>query len=131
LQTGRERRNPAKCCGIKNLRRLSARVLRLRSGALWNDVMMTCKEVNQFLADYLDGELSRRQRWSLRLHLLLCRHCRQYLASYATTVRIARALGAEADETALGDPPEELVRAIMSARGKSNGKEEKDRGSLG
>ena len=79
---------------------------------------MTCKEVNQFLADYLDGTLLWRQRLTFNLHLLLCEHCRQYLASYAATVRAAKSLGRVA-EPEVNHVPEELVRAILSAqRGK-------------
>jgi predicted anti-sigma-YlaC factor YlaD len=74
---------------------------------------MTCKEVNEFMADYLDGTLPWRQRLSFRLHLLICHQCRRYLASYAATVRIAHAAGQVAEQPV----PDELVRAILAARG--------------
>ena len=57
---------------------------------------MTCKEVIDFLGDYLDRALPWRQRLVFNLHLVLCRHCRRYLASYSETVRLARALGRDA-----------------------------------
>jgi predicted anti-sigma-YlaC factor YlaD len=73
---------------------------------------MNCKQVNQFLADYLDGSLPWRQRVAFKLHLLICRHCRRYLASYKATVRVAGSLG-RADEPQV---PDELVRAILAVR---------------
>ena len=51
---------------------------------------MSCKEVTEFLADYLDSQLSLRQRLVFRLHLLMCRNCRRYLDSYAATIRLTR-----------------------------------------
>jgi len=76
---------------------------------------MTCKEIIEFLADYLDGTLPWRQRLSFHVHLLFCQHCRQYLASYATTVRVTKSLGGQTEQT-VEDIPDELVRAILSAR---------------
>jgi predicted anti-sigma-YlaC factor YlaD len=76
---------------------------------------MTCKEVNQFLADYLDYTLPWSQRVSFNIHLLICRHCRQYLASYAATVRMTKLLG-DPTEPNQQQVPDELVRAILAAR---------------
>ena len=73
---------------------------------------MTCKDVSEFLADYLDGTLPWRQRLFFSLHLWLCRRCRQYVASYAATVRMTRSL----DSTSMEEVPEEIVRAILAAR---------------
>ena len=73
---------------------------------------MTCKEVNEFLADYLDGTLPWRQRLSFNVHLMICQHCRQYMASYAATIRVTKSLGQVAEQQV----PDELVRAILTAR---------------
>jgi predicted anti-sigma-YlaC factor YlaD len=76
---------------------------------------MNCKEVIEFLADYLDRTLPWRQRLVFLLHLAVCRHCRRYLASYADTIRLASVLGRES----LADvppAPAELIQAILAAR---------------
>lgn len=39
---------------------------------------LTCREASRLLSESLDGELSRRERWSLRLHTLLCKACRRF-----------------------------------------------------
>lgn len=81
---------------------------------------MTCKEAIGFLGDYLDGALSWRERLVFYWHLAFCRHCREYLSSYAETVRQTRALRTE---TAIEseDVPADLVRAILAARGTGQG----------
>ena len=73
---------------------------------------MTCQEVNEFLADYLEGTLPWRQRLSFKVHLVLCRRCRQYLASYVETIRLTHS-GAQ---STADDVPDELVRAILAMR---------------
>jgi len=76
---------------------------------------MTCKEVIDFLGDYLDGALPWRQRVVFNLHLVLCRHCRRYLASYSETIRLTRASGREPRSEA-ERVPEELMQAILATR---------------
>jgi len=76
---------------------------------------MTCKEVIDFLGDYLDGALPWRQRVVFNLHLVLCRHCRRYLASYSETIRLTRA--SEREPSSEVQPvPEELLQAILATR---------------
>lgn len=41
--------------------------------------MLKCRDFVERADGLLDGSLSRRQRLSLRLHSVLCRHCRRYL----------------------------------------------------
>jgi predicted anti-sigma-YlaC factor YlaD len=42
--------------------------------------MLTCKELaRQYASDYLDHELTPRQRFSVRVHLMLCRNCRRFI----------------------------------------------------
>lgn len=75
---------------------------------------MNCREALELLDDSLDGTLQARTSWRLKLHLWICRHCRHYLASYKTTVRLERAAF---DESAEAEPkvPDELVAEITKA----------------
>ncbi len=42
--------------------------------------MLTCRELVRTLAsDYLDDQLNWRQRIGVRLHLLICDHCRRFV----------------------------------------------------
>ncbi|PAU62248.1 anti-sigma factor [Pseudomonas sp. PICF141] len=41
--------------------------------------MLTCKEQVARSSDYLDGQLSFRERLMMRHHLMFCRHCRRFI----------------------------------------------------
>jgi len=40
--------------------------------------MLTCKKATHLMSASLDRPLNRRERFTLRLHLLLCRGCRAF-----------------------------------------------------
>lgn len=78
--------------------------------------MMTCQDIAEFLADYLEHSLPFRQRMAFQFHLFLCRDCRRYLATYDKTRQLIQTL--KNDETGNGreQVPQELIRAILAAR---------------
>lgn len=41
--------------------------------------MLKCREVPQEIEGLHDGQLDWRRRMALRLHLLICHHCRRYV----------------------------------------------------
>ncbi|GAC1434567.1 MAG: hypothetical protein NVSMB68_06960 [Thermoanaerobaculia bacterium] len=76
---------------------------------------ITCRELVDFIAGYLDATLSERQTEEFQRHLSVCDACRAYLATYEKTVEAGkRAL--RYDDTAEEDAPEDLVRAILASR---------------
>jgi hypothetical protein len=40
--------------------------------------MKTCKDISGLLSDSMDRPLTGRERWAVRLHLLICRHCSRF-----------------------------------------------------
>ena len=73
---------------------------------------MTCRELSNLLHDHLAGELPGHRRIAVSLHLLLCVYCRAEVASYRSTVRLARECAAsEVDVEEL----ESLVQAVLAA----------------
>ena len=76
---------------------------------------MTCRDVIEFLAEYLDGGLSSGTRAEFERHLSLCESCRAYLATYRVTIRASRLTTAQKDDL-LDDAPEELIEAILQSR---------------
>jgi hypothetical protein len=40
--------------------------------------MLKCKHASQLISQSLDRRLTMRERWSLKLHLLICRFCRRF-----------------------------------------------------
>ncbi len=79
---------------------------------------MTCREVTEFFAEYLAGELPPEQHRVFTEHLDGCPACVAYLKSYEETVRLGKAAFSQPDEPVSDDIPEELVQAILAARRK-------------
>lgn len=68
--------------------------------------MLRCKDVARQADDYLDQRLSWRQRLGVGLHLLICVHCRRYLAQLRLLIAGLRARRAPASD-------EEVRRVIQ------------------
>ena len=51
---------------------------------------MTCREVADFLAEYVAGTLAADIRGQFDRHLSVCPNCRAYLATYRATIDWAR-----------------------------------------
>ena len=77
---------------------------------------MTCRELIDFLLDYLDGGLSPAVRATFDGHLAICPDCRTYVHNYQEAVRAGRAALVRCDEDIPESVPDELVRAIVDAR---------------
>ena len=71
--------------------------------------MMTCRDVIEVLADYLDEVLTPEVVASLERHLAGCEPCRAYLATYRRT----RALGAQAARVEMPDEMKARLRQFL------------------
>lgn len=52
--------------------------------------MLTCKEVVAHSSDYLDGQLTLRQRLAVRAHLAMCGNCRRFIRQMKLTQAVIR-----------------------------------------
>lgn len=82
---------------------------------------MTCKELTDFLDDYLDEAMETGVRQTFEHHLSVCADCRRYLESYRKTVSLTRSLrsGVAGEASVSPDTAEEaeaLVRAVLASR---------------
>lgn len=77
---------------------------------------LTCRQVEQFLLDYLEGQVSLWTWYKFRYHLLLCDDCRQYLQDYRNAVALGRRIFANPDDEAIGKVPDEILVAILKSR---------------
>lgn len=80
--------------------------------------MLTCRELIEFLAAYVDGELAAEERARFDAHLALCPHCVDYLHGYRESIRLGKAALADPDAIA-EEAPEELIDAILASRTRS------------
>ena len=78
---------------------------------------MTCRELADFLMEYIDGGLSQPTLVDFERHLHACPNCRRYLAAYRTAIALGQRAFDDDDQlaTAAG-VPEDLVEAILAAR---------------
>jgi anti-sigma factor RsiW len=75
-----------------------------------------CRELVDFLTDYVEGALSPAERKSFEDHFEKCPDCAAYVATYQTAIRLARAALRDGQEPVLPTLPEELVQAIQTSR---------------
>jgi anti-sigma factor RsiW len=74
---------------------------------------ITCRELIEFIAGYVAGDLGDAARHDFDRHLAVCPSCRAYLDSYRKTMAMTRAM---ASDEPVDDVPEMLVRTILDAR---------------
>ena len=80
--------------------------------------MISCRELVDFLMDYLSGELEASQRAAFEEHLAACPWCVAYMQTYQQTVQLGKAALQPSSDPVPENVPDELVRAILSARKK-------------
>jgi anti-sigma factor RsiW len=72
---------------------------------------MTCREVTEFLGDWVEGRLDPRERAAFERHLADCPECIAYVRGYRETIRLANDLRSEATPPM----PTALIDAILDA----------------
>lgn len=75
--------------------------------------MLTCREVSEKASRYLEADLPWRARLQMRLHLMMCRHCRRYVDQIARTVAMLRTLPPPPPEPGT---EERVLAAVAAAR---------------
>ena len=69
--------------------------------------MLNCREVSERVSDFLDATLPLSVRLQMRLHLLMCRMCREYVRQMALVVSTLRRLPRD-------EPPAELKAELLT-----------------
>lgn len=78
--------------------------------------MITCREFEDFVLNYLDGALTPRQTRVFKMHMYLCRECREYLNAYQRSIELSQILRKEPNKSLAEDVPEDLIKAILAAK---------------
>ena len=76
---------------------------------------ITCRQLIDFLDDYVEHRLSAGERERFDDHLGRCAPCQRYLRGYQGTLR-AVAVACAPESAPPSDVPGELVAAILAAR---------------
>ena len=68
-----------------------------------NRPYITCRQLIEFIADYLDGDLDAVSRADFERHLPRCPSCQAYLQSYRETITLVHLLATEERNFASGE----------------------------
>lgn len=71
----------------------------------------SCKKVDNFLMDYLDGLLDGKTQQSFEEHIAMCEGCQAYLAEYKETVLLLQKLEKPEAPKELADLTLEFLRS--------------------
>jgi len=75
--------------------------------------LVTCKQFDGFLADYLEGDLSSRQIKVFEGHMVLCPMCRAHFQTYVATFEMTRLAFGSSHDPIPDHVPEELTLAVI------------------
>ncbi len=89
---------------------------------------MTCRELIDFLDDYVAGDLPGDRRKVFEEHLAGCPDCVHYLASYRQTIALAREAFEDREDDIPADVPGDLIKAILAARPSADEDSSSERG---
>ncbi|RBW51989.1 zf-HC2 domain-containing protein [Marinobacter sp. F3R11] len=67
--------------------------------------MLMCRDLADIASDYIDGELTSRQNLSVKMHLMMCKHCRTFIGNLRASTEMMKAHSS-------GRPNEEFMRRI-------------------
>ncbi|MEO7270439.1 MAG: zf-HC2 domain-containing protein [Vicinamibacterales bacterium] len=77
---------------------------------------MTCRELTDFIVDYLEGGLAPEVQARFEHHLTVCPSCVRYLTAYRATIALGFAAFEDEDQSAeQAGVPEGFVRGVLGA----------------
>jgi anti-sigma factor RsiW len=76
---------------------------------------MKCRELAEFLSDYVNNELPEESRTHFEFHLSKCTNCHEYLVQYEVTIKAGRIACDEMSDE-MQEIPDDLVKAVLAAR---------------
>lgn len=77
--------------------------------------MLMCRELAGIASDYIDGELSTGRNLSVKMHLMMCRHCRSFIGNLRISTELMRRhSSARAEETVINRINERVAQALNS-----------------
>lgn len=76
--------------------------------------MLKCRDLVEHTDALLAGELTRRQRWAVRMHLLVCHHCRRYVRQFKDLLRAIPRMHGKAESAEI-DKVMQQIREAQNA----------------
>jgi hypothetical protein len=78
--------------------------------------MLTCKQFDEFMMDYLEGNLPFWRKMSCGLHIRMCRKCAKFVKQYRCVVSLEKTAFLVPNDSIPEAVPDELVKAALAHR---------------
>lgn len=85
--------------------------------------LIDCRRFDQFLGDYIDGNLSEKQLRLFEAHMKLCPMCRAHFQTYLATYEMVGGVFGSSDDVVPDTVPDELVDAVLDVLQDAGAKE--------
>ncbi len=79
-------------------------------------MMLTCREFDDFMVDYLGDGLPAWQKFVCWLHVKVCRECTHFVREYQRTIALGKTAFDDLDDQVPDAVPEELIKAALAHR---------------
>lgn len=77
---------------------------------------LTCRQVEEFLMDYLEKRLGLWTTLQFHVHIFMCPNCTKYIQEYKNTIALEKQIFQNPDEEAIGNVPDDILQAIISVK---------------
>lgn len=81
---------------------------------------LTCRQVEEFLMDYLERRLDFWMSLQFRFHLFMCPNCTKYIQDYKNTIALEKKVFENPEDEAIGNVPDGILQAILNVKRPSN-----------
>lgn len=82
--------------------------------------MITCREFNDFIYDYVEGKLTDSQTILFKRHMRVCPMCRNFLKTYIATYQAGANIFPYEDIEVPETVPQDLIDAIIDVKRKND-----------
>lgn len=86
--------------------------------------MLMCRDLARIASDYIDGELGTMDTVSVKMHLLMCGHCRTFIGNLRASVNLMQAHSSQQVDEELVRRIDERVHEALNTRSPGNNKPE-------
>lgn len=82
--------------------------------------MLMCRDLARIASDYIDDELGTAQKLSVKMHLMMCRHCRSFIGNLRASTTLMQAHSSQKLDEEFVRRIEERVAESLNARDPGN-----------
>ncbi|MGM0772921.1 MAG: zf-HC2 domain-containing protein [Pseudomonadota bacterium] len=82
--------------------------------------MLMCRDLARIASDYIDGELGPMDTVSVKMHLMMCGHCRTFIGNLRSSVDLMQSHSSQQIDEELVRRIDERVAESLNARNPGN-----------